>query len=73
VGLPQRYQHLVNDISSSDGKLMLVDVVIPPGRDPHFWKIHRSEHVSNDRRPRAGREEFRKLFGGLGLPAGARG
>jgi hypothetical protein len=39
VGLPQRYQHLVNDISSSDGKLMLVDVVIPPGRDPHSGKF----------------------------------
>ncbi len=52
---------------SSDGKLMLVDVVIPPGREPHFGKfIDLNMLVMTGGLERA-EEEFRKLLEASGF------
>ncbi len=52
---------------SSDGKLMLVDVVIPPGREPHFGKFIDLNMLVMAGGLERTEEEFRRLLEASGF------
>jgi hypothetical protein len=52
--------------------MLVVDVVIPPGREPHFGKFIDLNMLVMTGGLERTEAEFRKLLEGFGLPVGAR-